>query len=270
MTRAIGAGLALLLALSAAAQDKGDKIGKATAPAAAAKFLAEVQKRKSCAITENFEVLRENANNNQPTSFEGVLRKDIAGVKGAAEVYAKGSTYLVNTGARFDPPEEMQGREAVTAQAFKNPSLLFAELARIVKSATFGGDEVVDGKDCRIVDFVADAALLREHMKELGDRLGRNMRGFGGGGFGTVFNPANSIDEKNSVATYRVSVGKEDLNVYRIEFVMRPKLKPNSVPREVPMQNLVFDQKLDVKFSKWDEEVAFEFPVYIKNKWGVK
>jgi hypothetical protein len=29
-------------------------------------------------------------------------------------------------------------------------------------------------------------------------------------------------------------------------------------------------QKIDVKFSKWDEENPFEIPAVVKAKWGIK
>ena len=272
MNRGAAAMLVLAMTLGARAQDDkkagGDKIGKDKPPVVASKFLAEVQKRKGAAIAAVNQI---GGQQQAMTNFEGILRKDFAAVKGTAEVYAKGSTYLVNTGARFDPPEELQGQEAAQASSFKNPSLYFAELPKIAASATFGGDEVVDGKDCIVVDFVASPELIKQYIKELTDRLSRRGGpggGFGLGGRGSVFNLSSAIDEKKTIATFRACVGKADLLLYKLEFVMKPELRPNALPKEVRLPPL--DQKTEVKFSKWDEEVAFDIPGFIKTKWGVK
>lgn len=268
MNRGAAAMLVLAMAVGAGAQDDkktGDRIGKDKPPVVAAKFLAEVQKRKGAAIAETNTF---GGQQNVMTNFEGVLRKDFAAVKGTAEVYAKGATYLVNTGARFDPPGELQGQDAAQAGSFRNPSLYFAELQKIAASATFGGDEVVDGKDCIVVDFVASQELVRLYVKELTDRFSRRGRGGLGGFGGGVFNLSSAIDEKKTIATLRACVGKADLLLYKLEFVMKPELRPNALPREIRLPPL--DQKSEIKFSKWDEEVAFDIPGFIKTKWGLK
>lgn len=276
MKRAGAAILAMAMAIGVRAQDDkkaaagGDKIGKDKPPVVAAKFLAEVQKRKGSAIAE---IVQMGAQPQQiMTNFEGVLRKDFAAVKGTAEVYAKGSSYLINTGARFDPPEDLTDQNGAQASSFKNPSLFLPDLQKITAGATFGGDEVVDGKDCIVVDFVASPELVRQYIKELSERLERR-RGPGGGGFGvggrgSIFNLQSAVDEKKTVATFRTCVGKADLLLYKLEFVMKPELKPNAMPKEFRLPPL--DQKVEVKFSKWDEEVAFDIPGFIKTKWGVK
>ncbi len=271
MNRGAAAVLVLATALGARAQDDkragGDKIGKDKPPVVASKCLAEVQKRRSAAIAV---VNRIGEQQQAATNFEGILRKDFAAVKGTAEVYAKGASYLVNTGARFDPPEELQGQEALQASSFRNPSLYFAELQKVAATATFGGDETVDGKDCIVVDYVANEALVRQYVKELADRFsmrraGGGLGGFGGGG---IFNLSSAIDEKKTIATFRTCVGKDDLLLYKLEFVMKPEMRPNALPREIRLPPL--DQKAEIKFSKWDQEVPFDVPGFIKNKWGLK
>jgi hypothetical protein len=265
--------LAALLAITgwAGAQDvkPAGKIGKDKPAAVAIKMLAEAQKRKSAAITETSQT---GPQAQAAASFDGVMRKDFAAVKGTMEIYARGSQYLVNVGGRFDPPDELKGQESLQATGFRNPTLYLADVGRIAASAAFGGDEAVDGKDCRVVDFIADAALMKQLLKELGDRVEKAMAGAGGGaglfGAGGVLRLSNALDEKTSVATYRVCVGKEDLLPYRFEFVLRPKIKPGSLPKEVKLPDL--DQKAEIRFSKWDQDVAFDIPAFIKMKWGIK
>jgi hypothetical protein len=278
MMRAFAATLVVLLASVPAAstppatgQDKkDDKIGKDKAPMVLKKALAEVQKRKSAAIAESAE-LAAGPQKLPPAKFEGIMRKDFAAVKGAAEIYARGSTYLVNLGGRFDPPTEIEGPEGFAAQTYKNPTLILDELGRNSTPPQFGPDETLDGKDCKVLDVIPDAALLKQHLNEFGERLNRAFKRQGGGAFGgvQVFDMKNVMDEKNTPASYHVCIGKDDLLIYRVDYVMRPKIKPGSLPPQVPVpQDLA--QKIDAHYSKWDEENPFEIPSVIKNKWGIK
>jgi hypothetical protein len=270
MKRTIAALTVLVLAAGGAAgQEKkdADKIGKEKPPTILKKALAEISKKKGAAISEAAEMAT--GPRKLSSTFDGILRKDFAGVKGTAEVYAKGATMLVNTGGRFDPPDEIQGQDAMGAQSFKNPSLLIDEVGKVNSPLQYGQDESVDGKDCKSIDMMVDPALLRTQLKEFGERLNRafkNQIGFAGA---QVFDIRNAMDEKASSASYHVCVGKDDLLVYRIQWVIRPKIKPGALP---PMVRLPedMDQKVDVKFSKWDEDVPFDIPAVVKAKMGVK
>jgi hypothetical protein len=266
------------LSLAPGAQEKrdgGDKIGKDKPPVVARKVAAELQKRKGCAIAETVQLAFGAPQPPPPGTYTGVLRKDFAAVKGTAELYAKGPKTLVDVGGRFDPLDEIKGQDALRTSSFRNPALFLKELELMVGVATFGGDEVVGGKDCQVLDFLAPEPVLKIHLKEAADKLGRVLRGFapggGLGGFdpGNLASPDSLFDAKKSLATYRVCVGKSDLNVYRLEFVIRPVLKPNALPKEVPTDRLNFDTKTDVLFSKWDEEVPFDVPAAVKAKLGI-
>lgn len=258
---------AIFVALFSAGAGAQDKIGKDKAPTVLKKALAEVAKKKSAAFTELAE-LTAGPQRVPPSNFEGVLRKDFAAAKGSAEIYAKGGTYLVNLGGRFDPPDKVEGQEGFGVQSYKNPSILLDELGRIASPPQFGPDEVVDGKDCKVVDVATDPALLKQHLKEFGDRLNNAMRGQNGG-FGQVFDLRNAMDEKNTASSYHICIGKDDLLIYRIDYVIRPKIKPGALPAQVPLPKDMM-QKIDVHLSKWDAEVAFDIPAVIKTKWGIK
>lgn len=265
MNRTFAAILAVLIVSGGA--DAQDKIGKDKAPTVLKKALAEVQKKKSAMIFESAE-LAAGPRRAPAATFEGVQRKDFAAVKGTAEIYARGATSLVNLGGRFDPPEAVEGQEGAAAQSFRNPSLLLDELGRIASPPQFGPDELVDGKDCKVVDVALDPTLTRQYLREFGDRMNRALRGFGGG-FGQVFDLKNAMDEKNTAGSYHVCVGKDDLLIYRIDFAIRPKIKPGSLPKEFPVPDDMM-QKIEVKFSKWDGENPIEIPAVIKAKLGVK
>lgn len=263
-------GLALVVLLAAAPADAQDRIGKDKAPAVLKKALAEVAKKKSAAVSESAE-LTAGPQKLPPSTFEGVMRKDFAAVKGSAEIYARGATYLVNLGGRFDPPDALEGQEGFGAQSYKNPAILIDEVGRLSSPPQFGPDETVEGKDCKTVDIAADPAMLKAHLKDFGDRLNKALKQQLNGAFGgtQVFDLKNAMDEKNTAATYHVCIGKEDLLIYRIDYVIRPKIKPGALPPQLKLP-ADMDQKIDVHFSKWDEENAFEIPAVIKAKWGIK
>jgi hypothetical protein len=284
MKRAATILAAALLATGATAQDGGDKaggtdrIGKDKAPVVTQKLLVELSKRKSAAIAElNYFGPQIKDSTQAASTFEGVLRKDFAAVKGTNEVYARGSQYLVNTGARFDPPDKLEGQEGSLAMTFRNPALFITELGKVVATAQFGGEQKIEGKDCVVIDFVAPPPLVKEYLKEIIDRFDARMRGrdnggFGGlvGGRGSLFNLSNMIDEKGTMATLHISVGKADLNLYKLDFYIRPKMKPqqDNLPRQIRIPDL--DQKMEIKFSKWDEEVAFDIAPFIRTKWAIR
>jgi hypothetical protein len=270
MNRIRPAILALFLASGAASgQEKkdGDKIGKDKPPIVLKKALIEIQKKKVSAISESAEMAT--GPRKLSNTFDGILKKDFAAVKGSAEIYAKGATMLVNTGGRFDPPDDLQGQEALGAQSFKNPSILIDEVGRVASLPQFGPDEMVDSRDCKTIDVLADPPLLRAQLKSWGDRLNqafKNQLGFAGA---QVFDLKNAMDEKGSMASYHVCIGKDDLLVYRIQWVIRPKIKPGSLPPTIRLPEDM-DQKIDVRFSKWDEDVPFDIPAVVKAKLGVK
>ncbi|MBI3857824.1 MAG: hypothetical protein HY293_19255 [Planctomycetes bacterium] len=270
MKRTCAAILVVVLSTGAGAQDKkdGDKIGKDKAPVVLKKALAEIQKKKCASIKESAE-LSAGPQRVPPSTFEGILRKDFSAVKGSAEVYAKGATYLVNLGGRFDPPDDLQGQDAMGAQSYRNPSILLDEVGKLASPPQFGPDEMVEGKDCKTVDIATDPAMLKQHLKEFGDRLNKAMKGMIGFGGAQVFDMKNAMDEKNTASSYHVCIGKEDLLIYRIDFVIRPKMKPGALPAQIPLPQDMM-QKIDVHFSKWDEDAPFDIPGLIKTKWGIK
>ncbi|HVR85711.1 MAG TPA: hypothetical protein VMU54_15440, partial [Planctomycetota bacterium] len=154
-------------------------------------------------------------------------------------------------------------------QSFKNPSLLIDEVGKASSLPQFGQDETVDGKECKTIDLQADPALLRAQLKAWGERLNQAFKSQIGFAGAQVFDLKNAMDEKGSMATYHVCVGRDDLLVYRIQWVIRPKIKPGSVPPTLRLPEDM-DQKVDVKFSKWDEDVPFDIPAVVKAKLGVK
>lgn len=270
-TLAATAALALM-ATPLGAQDE-NKIGRLPAAAALQRALATTAKAKSAAISEAS--LLQIGQQRVEAQFDGILKRDFAGVKGTQEVYAKAATYLVNLGGRFDPPERIESEEGVAASNFKNPALLLRELAGALRGARFGGDEEVGGEKCRIVDVPCDARMVRQHLKEISERLNlilenraRNNPDAGGFGLARLIGTRDFMDPKTSLSYFKVWVGVGDLLVRRIEWVCTPKMRPNALGGRIA--ELEIGVKIDVTFSKWDEEVDFDVPLLIRRKFGVR
>jgi hypothetical protein len=274
MARLLTALVALAFTAASPQDKKDDKIGKDKAPNVAKKMIVETQKRKSAAISETGEMSAGPGGAQKTTgTFDGVLRKDFAGVKGTLEIYSQGVKTLVNTGARFDIPDDIDAQQQSQAATFKNPALLINEVSRLVNSAAFLGEETLDGKECKELTFVADEATIKQYLKEIGDRLNKQFKAPGGGGaFMPGLNFSTALDEKTTVGSYSVMVGKEDLLIRKLTFVIKPKINPKGLPPQVPPQvaQMNLDQRYEVKFSKWDEDVPFDIPAAVKAKWGLK
>jgi hypothetical protein len=240
-----------------------DRIGKEKAPTVAKKAVAEVQGRKGAAILMTSSLKGREL---LTATFEGVLRKDFAAVKGSAEMYSKGIVYLVRTGDRFDSPSDLKGREGALASAFKNPALMLAEFARLAPGATFSDDETLEGHDCRIVAVPVDEQALKQELKDMATRLSGAIKD--ASGLIDPGNIGNYFDEKNSIAGFRAWIGKGDFLVHKLEWSFKPRFKKESLPPGLKLPEV--EAQTSVLLSKWDADVPFEIPKAIKAKWNLK
>jgi len=262
MSRCAIALLALALAIPARAQD-ADKVGKDKAPVVAKKAVAEALKKKSAAITE---VANVTVRDKIEATFEGVLRKDLAAVKGTAEVYAKSAAYLVHSGDKFEPPEALRGHEAAVAATFKNPAVILNDLGRLSANASYLEDGTLDGKSCKVIHLTADEPLLEQHIKDISQRTAGVLKEAAQGlDFGNI---TGYFDKKTSVSSYKMWVDKATLLVCKIEWEFKPVIKKESLPPGVPLIKL--EALTTIQFSKWDETVAFDIPAPIRAKWNLK
>lgn len=249
--------LALVLALLL--QDE-DKIGKDKAPGIVKKATAEVAKKKGMHFTEAVSI---SAMQDQSSTFDGVQKKDFAAAKGSAEIYAKGAQYLVRSGGTFVNPDKLQGQDGVAAGSFRNPYLFLQDVAKLAGTASWGNDAEVDGVACKVADLVADEATVKAQIKEFSDNLPQQARQFG--------DVSNLIDSKKTTSTYKVYIGKKDLLIYKIEWVLKPVVKENALPPQVPMDQLEgLEAKTELTFKKYDEELDIDIPKEIQQKFGVK
>lgn len=264
-----GAGVVLLLAAAAAGQDgkdnkPADKIGKQKAPAVLAKAVADAQKRKSAAVKEN--VMLSAPAQTVSSAFEGVLRKDFVAVKGTAEIYAKGGTYLVSSDGAFVAPEGIKGLPGTQAASFKNPALLLADLARAAAAATYDRDLAHEGKDCKVIDLAADVTLRKQYLQELSVRLAGPLKERAGALLAQV-DLATLFDEKVSAAWFKVWVGKDDLILHKMEWGFEPRVKQD-LPFKVPSFEVSWHT--EIKFSEWDREIKLDVPAAVKAKFGIR
>lgn len=251
--------MTLVLVLALLVQDE-DKIGKEKAPGIVKKSTGEVGKKKGMHFTEAVSV---SAMQDQSSNFDGVLKKDFAAAKGSAEIYAKGAQYLVRSGGTFVNPDKLQGQDGIAAGSFRNPYLFLQEVAKLAGTASWGNDADVDGVACKVADLVADEATVKAQIKEFADNLPSQARQYG--------DVSGYIDSKKTTSTYKVYIGKKDLLIYKIEWVLKPVIKENSLPPNVPVQGLDdLEAKTELAFSKYEEELDVEIPKEIQQKFGVK
>jgi hypothetical protein len=256
----IAAALALLIPPGVAAIQAADKIGKDRAPGVALKALGEVQKKKGAAVSQTCEL---GAGQQTTGTFQGVLRKDFVAVKGSAEIYARGKTTIVRTGDRYDQAANLRGEEALPVASFRNPAVLFADASRALATAAYLDDETLEGKDCKVVSLTGDARLVKEHLQEVGEVVQRQLTGFAAAMYSG--NLTSYMDEKLSSSKFTLWVGKADLLIYKVAWVLESETKPAPL---VPAFKIT--RKIEARFSQWDEDVAFDIPAPIKAKFGIK
>ena len=263
MSRLSAALLVLGLAAGEGAAQEGDKVGKDKAPVVARKAMAEIQKKKGAAIAETSQL---GTAQETSSTFQGVMKKDFAAVKGSAEIYARGKVSILRTGDRYDLAANLKGEEALTAASFRNPAVMLGDAGRLVNGAVYLNDEAVDGKDCKVVSLVADPRMLKEHLQEVAEVVQKQLTGFARDLFSG--NLTGYLDEKISTSRFVLWVGKADLLVHKMEWVLEAETKAASLPPGV--QPFKVTRRCEVKFSQWDEDLPFDVPAPVKVRLGLK
>lgn len=248
------------LVVALAATQDGDKIGKEKAPVIVKKSLAEISKKKGYHFVQKSAVTGPQS---QESNFDGVAKKDFAAAKGTAEVYAKAGAYLVNVDGKFYAPEQLQGTTALQAGSFRNPALFLGDLARLEATSKWGDEADVDGHACKTVELTADEATLKQQVKEFADKLKDQLKQVG--------NITGYIDTKKSTSKYKVYIGKADLLIYKLEWDLKPVVKENSIPPNLPVPKLdKLEAKSELTFSKYDEDLDVAVPKEVQQRLGVK
>lgn len=252
----------VLLAGARGAAPQVDRIGRDRAPVVALKVLTEAQKKKSAAIAETTQL---GLTGETTSTFEGVMKKDVAAVKGSAEVYARGRNYVIRVGDRYDLATRLRGEEAILAAAFRNPAVMLAEAARLVPGAVYLDDEEVDGKDCKGISLPADARTLKEHLAEMADLVQKQLTGFARDLFSGKL--TSYLDEKLSTSRFVLWVGKADLLIHKMEWIIETETRQASLPPGV--QPFRVTRRCSVKFSRWDEDLTLDVPAPVKARLGL-
>lgn len=260
MGRLVAAALALTIPPGASALQAADKVGKDKAPVVALKALAEVQKRKGAAVSETCEL---GALQQTTATYQGILRRDFVAVKGTTEIYARGKMVIVRTGDRYDQAANLRGEEALPVASFRNPAVMFADASRAAASATYQDDETLEGKDCKVVSLTGDARLVKEHLQEVAEVVQRQLTGAAAAIYSG--NLTSYLDEKLSSSKFTLWVGKSDLLIHKMAWVLESETKPTPF-----VQPFKITRKIEARLTQWDEDVAFDIPGPIKAKFGIK
>ncbi len=249
---------ALAIALSAYGDDK---IGKDTAPAVFKKVKTEIDKKQGfhCKQTIKFP----SSPNTKDMNVDGVSKKDFAAFSGDADIYLKGPKTLVKDGSdKFVEPKNMTGADQVLPHCIQNPSELLKEIYVYSAGAKWSAtDEAIGEIDCKIAEF-SPAGVVNDQIKKyftvvpLPASAGSDI---------TAYN-----DPKKSKSAYKVWVGKEDLLVHKIEWLLTmavdqakaggPQFK---MPESIKCQWVL-------EFSEYDENLEVEVPPLIMKAYGIK
>ncbi len=257
-------GLAVLtLGAGAAKAQEEDLIGSKKAPSILPKAVKAVMKKEGFRFLQKISIT---GLDDRKADFRGETRnrKAFAAATGSAEVYAKGLRYLVRSGENFFPPDKLKGEEGTRAAMFRNPAVLLLDIRKLSRGATWGDDETVDGKACIVAKLSADERTVKAQIKGFNTYLGE-LKQYG------VSDITPYIDVKRSTSRYLVSVGKEDLLIHRIEWVVSLAVKKNAIPPGVPITlPEKVEAKMEMKMSGYDEELQLDLPKKIRQWSGIK
>jgi hypothetical protein len=257
--------LPVTVLLLAAAQDPKKKDSKApadktkglSAPALIGKAAAEMAKLKG------FHVEIENRGQQGSAQYEGIVKKDGAAVTGGGEIYAKGSSYLVENGGSYVPPSDLdvQSDAGRAAAAFRNPSLQLSEIFETGRAGgEVAGDESVGDIDCKIVRLSLSRAQKEKVVKEMVAKVKLPI---------PVGDPMQFIDLDKTTADYKVWIGKTDLRIHKYEFHAKPELKGG-----LPVPGGGGPMKLEitstVELLKFDDALEWKIPAAVQSRLGLK
>lgn len=256
------------LALSLAAYGD-DKIGNSKAPEVFKKVKAELDKKKGYHAAEKYTLggLPGGGGGGLPgeQSFEGVVKKDFAALKGSAEVYCKGAVTLVrNAQGQYVEPKQLDGQDGVVAGTVRNPAVVYADILRFSGAATFTSDEKLGEKECKIAETWADGASTEQQLKDIAKNIKLPAQA------GNV-DVMQFVDKKKSSSSYKVWVGKEDLLFHKIEWTISLSIDKTKIPGgfgdRMPDK---IDAKYDIEIKDYDKDLDVEVPKEIKARFGLK
>jgi hypothetical protein len=249
---------ALTIALSAYGDDK---IGKDTPAASFKKVKIEIDKKQGfhCKQTIKFP----SSPNTKDMNVDGVSKKDFAAFSGDADIYCKGPKTLVKDGGgKFVEPRMMTGADQVLPHCIQNPGELLKEIYVYCASAKWNAtDEAIGDVECKIAEF-SPAGVVNDQLKKY---------------FSVVPLPASAGSDitaynnpKKSTSAYKVWIGKEDLLVHKIEWLLTMAVdQAKAGGPQFKMPEAIKCQWI-LEFSEYDENLEVEVPPEIQKSFGVK
>lgn len=255
--RVLCAAAALSVALVAYGDDK---IGKSPAPEILKKIKGELDKKKGWHCKELLKFPGTGAKSEM--SGEGIVKKDFVALKGTNEIYSKGPRTLIKDAAeKFVEPKAFSGADAIWPKCYRNPYTLFSnDILRFAVGARWAkSDEMVDGTECKVAETQTDPGTRDDQLKEVMGTIPPPIAGW---------DPMSINNPRKSTSAYKVWIGKEDLLIRKIEWVL------TMVVDQSKAAGYKFPDKIEatwtIEFSNYDEDLDTEIPKEIQKAFGVK
>ncbi len=266
MVRTAGAILALALAATAFGDDK---IGNAKAPEILKKVHAELAKKKGWHVTEKIVLpqMPGGGGGGMPgdQSFDGVVKKDFAALKGPVEAFCKGPITLVkNAQGKFVEPKDLDGQTGAIAAAVRNPVVIVTDVIRFAGPSTFTSEEKVDEFDCKVAETWADSKSTEEQLKGIVANIKLPAQA------GNI-DIMQFVDKKKSSSAYKAWIGKETLLFHKVEWTVTVVIDKGKIPGgfgdQLPDK---VEAKYELAIKDYDKDLDVEVPKEIKARFGLK
>lgn len=258
--------LAVLVALAGARTASAQDKDKDKASDVLRKCAGELVKKEGYRLSETIAVpgLDGRGGGGAEPLFEGVVKKDLAVLRGPCTVYFRGATAVAKAeNGSFADPKNLIEQNPVP-EATRNPGVVVADILKFARAATFGGEEALGARDCRVILTKADPAPAFQHLSEMARRI-RFQSGY------PDTDRIGLIDKARSTSSYKVWVGKDDLLFHKIVWTINMVTDKSKMSK--PLGDALPDTYVGtytIEIKDYDKELTLDLPKEVKAKLGVK
>ena len=136
-------------------------------------------------------------------------------LKAKLEVWCREHAYAAKTvSGTFVREAKLDAQQRRVVAPAVNPQMIVREALGSTPESAWAGEEKVGGVDCRIAACAAPTSLKKIQIPMMFEKL----RG------PTQANLKKQLDPATSVSSYRIWIGKQDGRVYKVRWVVEPKI----------------------------------------------
>lgn len=158
--------------------------------------------------------------------------------------------------------DHLKGKDNGLPLATRNPWCCSDDLFKYAASARWLDESKVGDVECKIVQTQADAAGTEGYIKRL---VQGNVNAVDGM---PEWNWMSVYDAKNSNIVYRAWIGKQDLLIWKMEWVLVMGIDKSKYPALELPDNIRMAWTFEI--SDFDKELDLKLPAEVKRRFGVK